>query len=114
MTLSPDEQRRLGEINRTLAGDTELSAVAHLFAQPPAPPRPQHRSTPPAAAHQRGTVVAILAAVLTFGAGCVVSSEGGPGPITIGTLLVLCSAAILSTVLVRHRKRPGPGRTDDR
>ncbi|HEX5404554.1 MAG TPA: hypothetical protein VFX16_19880 [Pseudonocardiaceae bacterium] len=104
MTLSPDEQRDLGEISRSLSRDEELRAVADLFAGPPqvhigAQPVPRHRGG--------GAIVAVLAAVVAFATGCVVAAMTGPGPIAVGTLLVLCSAALLVAVLVRSRTGTG-------
>ena len=101
MTLSPDEQRDLGEINRILSHDEELSALANLFAEQPA------RSAPTVRRHggHPGTAVAVLAALTAFVAGCLTAAGGEPGQITAGALLVLCSAAIVVAVLVRHRTR---------
>jgi DUF3040 family protein len=111
MTLSPDERRNLGKIGRALSRDRELLAVANLFAQPPAPPqrvqlRVRRRGYP-------GTIVAVLVAVLAFIAGCLVASVNGPWSVTAGTLLVLCSAMILTAVLCCYRRRLRPGRTGD-
>jgi hypothetical protein len=102
MGLSPDERRELGELNRILSRDAELAAVARLFAEPPGT---RHRG-------QLGVVVAVLAAALAFASGCVVAAVGGPASVVAGTLLVLCSAAIPVTVLVRRQTAPSraPGR----
>lgn len=102
MTLSPDEQRDLGEIGRILSRDDELRAVAGLFAGPPRVHRRTARRRTVRHGKSVGTVVAVLAAVVAFATGCVVAAMNGPVPIAAGTLLVLCSAALLVAVFVRH------------
>jgi hypothetical protein len=109
MTMSRDERRELAEINQLLSQESELAALAALFAQPPGGRALRQAGPEPVARHpdrsrRRPLLVALVTVLLAVIGACALGSVGGPMAIGAAAVLVVSAGLGLAAALRRYAR----------